>query len=183
VAELVSNLLAGVGFDRVLVWLNLAGEPAEGQRTPSEVVGYLVLLGVMLIAVAGAADLVGFASLTEYVTVAIAFLTRLVVAAIIFAVGLYLSNLARNFIRSTSHPQAGFLAQLAWIAGVVFTAALALGQTGISQDIVNLAFGLTLGAIAVAAALAFGLGSRELAGRELEHFVESFRKGDDQGTD
>jgi hypothetical protein len=182
VAELVSNLLAGVGFDRVLVWLNLAGEPAEGQRTPSEVVGYLVLLGVMLIAVAGAADLVGFASLTDYVTVAIAFLTRLVVAAIIFAVGLYLSNLARNFIRSTSHPQAGFLAQLAWIAGVVFTAALALGQTGISQDIVNLAFGLTLGAIAVAAALAFGLGSRELAGRELEHFVESFRKGDDQGT-
>jgi hypothetical protein len=183
VAELVSNLLAGFGFDRVLVWLNVAEEPAEGQRTPSQVVGWLILAGVMLVAVAGAADLVGFAALTDYVTVAIAFFTRLLVAAIVFAIGLYLSNLARNFICSTGHPQANVLGQLAWVAGVVFSAALALGQTGISENIVNLAFGLTLGAIAVAAALAFGLGSRDLAGQEMARFIESFREKDGKETE
>jgi len=59
---------------------------------------------------------------------------------------------------------------------VLFVGALALGQTGISQQIVNMAFTLGLGAIAVAAALAFGLGGREVAGRELERFVKSFKE-------
>ena len=36
----ISNLK--VGFNKVLSWLGLGGEPVEGQRTPSEVVGYLV---------------------------------------------------------------------------------------------------------------------------------------------
>jgi hypothetical protein len=179
VAELVANLLAGLGFDRVFGWLGLDYEPEEGQRTPSQVVGYLVLLGIMLFAIAGAADLIGFASLTVYVGVLIAFFTQLVIAVIVFAIGVYLANLARNFIRTTGHPQANFLAQLAWVTVVVFTLALALGQTGISQNIVDMAFGLTLAAIALGAALAFGLGGREVAGRELDSFVESFKEKDD----
>jgi hypothetical protein len=45
---------------------------------------------------------------------------------------------------------------------------------------VNLAFGLILGAIAIAAALAFGLGARETAGREVEDWVKQLRSGDDE---
>ena len=100
----------------------------------------------------------------------------LVIAVIILAVGLYLASLARDFVRKTGHPQAQFIAQLAWIAVVIFTLALALGQTGISESVVNLAFGLTIGAIAVAVALAFGLGGRDLAAREMEDFVASFKE-------
>jgi hypothetical protein len=137
----------------------------------------------MLFAIAGAADLIGFDSLTNYVGVLIAFFTQLVIAVIIFAIGVYLANLARNFIRTTGHPQANFLAQLAWVTVVVFTLALALGQSGISQSIVDLAFGLTLAAIALGAALAFGLGGREVAGRELENFVESFKTKDDDDAE
>jgi len=47
---------------------------------------------------------------------------------------------------------------------------------GIADDIVNLAFGLTLGSIAVAFALAFGLGGREAAGKSMEDFLSRFRK-------
>lgn len=179
VAELVANLLAGFGFNRILVWLKLGDEPAEGERTPSELVGSLILLAVMLFAVAAAADLIGFASLTEYVAMLIAFFTQLVIAVIVLAVGLYLASLARDFVRKSGHPQASFIAQLAWIAVVVFTLALALGQTGISESVVNLAFGLTIGAIAVAVALAFGLGGRDLAAREMESFVASFKDKSD----
>jgi hypothetical protein len=52
---------------------------------------------------------------------------------------------------------------------------MALRQMGLAEDIVNLAFGLMLGAVAVAAAIAFGLGGREVAGRELERFIEGRR--------
>jgi hypothetical protein len=54
-------------------------------------------------------------------------------------------------------------------------AAMALRQMNIAEDIVNLAFGLTLGAIAVAAALAFGLGSRQIAAREVDKVLTEFR--------
>ena len=48
--------------------------------------------------------------------------------------------------------------------------------TGIpADDIVNLAFGLTLGAVAVAFALSFGLGGREAAGRQMEHWLSRMR--------
>jgi len=47
---------------------------------------------------------------------------------------------------------------------------------GIADSIVNLAFGLTLGAVAVAVALSFGLGGREAAGKLMEHWVSKLRR-------
>lgn len=46
-----------------------------------------------------------------------------------------------------------------------------------TSEIINLAFGLVVGAIAVAVAIAFGLGSRETAGRQVEEWVRAFRSG------
>jgi len=46
--------------------------------------------------------------------------------------------------------------------------AIALQHLGIADEILSLAFGLLLGSIAVAAAIAFGIGSREIAGREVK---------------
>jgi hypothetical protein len=56
----------------------------------------------------------------------------------------------------------GLLANVARISIVVLATAMAL-EGGLANDIVNLAFGLTLGAVAVAAALAFGLGREVIA--------------------
>jgi hypothetical protein len=54
---------------------------------------------------------------------------------------------------------------------------MGLRAMNIADDIVNLAFGLTLGAVAVAFALSFGLGGREAAGRQMEHWLSRIRKG------
>ena len=176
VSELVASLLAGLGFNRLLVWLKLGDEPKEGQRTPSQIVGYIVLVIIMLLAVTGAAELLGFGSMTTYVSLILAFIGRVVVALVVFGIGLYLANLTRKAVRAMAGAKGTLLGNVAWVAIVFFTGALALGQTGISEDIVKLAFGLSLGAVAIAAALAFGLGGREVAGRELESMVDSFKK-------
>jgi hypothetical protein len=47
---------------------------------------------------------------------------------------------------------------------------------GIASSIVNLAFGLLLGAVAVAIALAFGLGGRDVAGEQVREWLHSFRQ-------
>ena len=41
--------------------------------------------------------------------------------------------------------------------------AMGLRQMGLADNIVNMAFGFTLGSVAVAVALAFGLGGRDAA--------------------
>jgi len=52
---------------------------------------------------------------------------------------------------------------------------MALRQMGLANEIINMAFGLLLGALAVAIALAFGLGGREIAAREMEKWFRSMK--------
>jgi len=93
---------------------------------------------------------------------------------------LYVANVARNVILSTAGAQANFLSQAARLAIVVLATAMGLRQMGIADDIVNLAFGLMLGAIAVAVALAFGLGSRDIAARQVESWMKQLGSDDGQ---
>ena len=58
---------------------------------------------------------------------------------------------------------------------------MALRQMGIANEIVNLAFGILFGTIGIAAALAFGLGSRDIAAREVESLLKSLRAPAESG--
>ncbi|MEJ2557314.1 MAG: mechanosensitive ion channel [Anaerolineae bacterium] len=179
VAGLVTSLLTSIGFNRVLEMIGLGSEPGEGQRTPSEVVGYLVLVGLMLFAVIEAAGLMGFDIVAVLVAAVLSLAGRVVLGIIIFGLGLYLANIARDVVASTAGSRGVFLSQVARWAIILMAAAMALRATAIANDVVNLAFGLLLGAIAIAVALAFGLGAREVAAREVEGWLRQFRSADE----
>jgi hypothetical protein len=164
-----------MGFNAILARLGLGQEPQEGERTPSEVVGYLVLVAVMLFAGIEALNLLNFELLAEGLAQLTAFAGQVILGLIIFAFGLYFANLAATTIRSTGTAQSGLLAVAARVAILVLAGAMALRQMGLANEIVNMAFGLILGAIAVAVALAFGLGGREVAARQLEGWIESLK--------
>ncbi len=134
----------------------------------------------MLFAATSAVELLGSEFLVVAMGTIISFLLNLLLALIVFGIGLYLANLLYRVVSSTEVNNAHFIAQMARIAVLVFAAALGLGQLGIAESIVNLAFGIMLGAIGVAIALAFGLGSREIAGREVENFISSLRGPTDE---
>lgn len=175
VSGLVTNLLTSIGFNRVLSLIGLGGEPVEGRQTPAEVVGYLILIGLMLFATIEAADLLGFTLVAVLVADFLSFAGQIILGIIILGIGLYLANVARNVILDTAGAQANLLSQAARLAIIILTVAMGLRQMGIANDIVNLAFGLLLGAIAVAVALAFGLGARDIAGREVEALLKDVR--------
>ena len=176
VSGLVTNLLAGIGFDTVPARLGLtSGTPTVGRRTPSEIVGALVLVAVVLFATVEAFRLLNFTALADLLAELIQLSGQVILGLIVLAIGAYLANLAAELIRSSGTPNAGLLALVARVAVLVLAGAMALRQMGIANEIVNLAFGLVLGAVAVAAALAFGFGGREVAGRELEHWVEEVK--------
>lgn len=67
------------------------------------------------------------------------------------------------------------MGQIARVAIIALVSAMALQQIGVASDIVNLAFGLLLGAFAIATALAFGLNAREVAGEQVRELLTSFK--------
>ena len=195
VGDLVTNILRGIGFNNVFSWLGvqpkqplrltpssidpdatLLQEPEVPTRTPSEFVGIVVQVGIMLFAVVAATDVLGIPALTAIVSGIVLVAGRVLSGLVVFAIGLYLANLAFSLIASSGTRQARLLGQAARIAIIAFVAALALQQMGIGSDIVNLAFGLLLGAIAVGIALAFGLGGREIAADQIREWLASFKQ-------
>lgn len=175
VGNFVTGVLTGVGFNNVLGWIGL-GMEAEGRgQTPSQIVGYLTTLAIMLFAVIEAAELLGFTIIAELISQFLVAAGGLVAGVVIFGLGLYFARVADQVIRGTGGSQAHLLAPVARVAIIVFTGALALRQTGIAEDIVNLAFGILLGTVAVSAALAFGLGGRDIAAREIDRWLKSLR--------
>jgi hypothetical protein len=181
VGGFVTNVLSGIGFDNVLVWIGIQDETTQVGRTPSEIVGYLSVIAIMVFALIEAADLLGFTILADLVSALLVASGGVLLGLVIFGIGLYLSQLAHSVVMDAGGSQAHLLAPLARWAIIVLAGALGLRQMGIAEDIVNLAFGLLLGAIAVAAALAFGLGSRDIAARELSKWLEGARGSEPSG--
>lgn len=175
VASLVSNLLSGVGFNTVLSRLGIGKEFDEGKWTPSAIVGYVVLLGIMLFAVMEASDQLGFTQLSQLLSQFILLSGHILLGLIIFAVGLFVANLVSKAILSSSTAQAKLLSLSARLAIIILAGAMGLRQMGLANEIINLAFGLLFGAIAVAVAIALGLGGREIAAREMEEWVKAIK--------
>ena len=175
VAGLISELLSRAGFDRILVALGLSQDAGDGEDGPSELVGKLVLISIMLFAAIEASDLVGFATLSGLLAQVTVFGSKILLALAIFALGLYLANLVAATIQSKSAVHGALLAALSKGAILVLFTAMALRHVGVANEIITSAFTLLMGAIAVAVALAFGLGGRDAAGKQVEKWVKTVR--------
>ncbi len=186
VADLVTSILTNLGFNNIFTILGLTTPtrqivisreptPPIASRTPSEIAGIVALVGIMLFATVAAVNILNIAALTALVSGIVIVFGRILAGLVIFAIGLFLANMAFNIITSSGERQAQILGQVARIAIIALVSAMALQQIGVASDIVNLAFGLLLGAIAVAIALAFGLGGRDIAREQVQEWLNSFK--------
>ncbi len=179
VEELLTNLLTGINFNNLPFWLGLPNQSSQLQnnslgKTPSEIIGIVARVGIILFAIVTALNILGLATLTAIMQGIIIIFGSVLAGLLVFGIGLYFANLAFNLILTSGISQARILAQTARITIIAFVSTMALQQIGIATDIVNLAFGLSLGAISVSIALAIGLGSREIAGQLVQEWLNSF---------
>lgn len=146
-----------------------------GHQSPSEVAGVVALVGVMLFGAVTATEILQLEQLTLIVRAIMEIAGQVLIGALILAIGLYVANLAYRLIKSSGARSAGLLAQITRVAILVFVGAMALGQMNVAPGIVNLAFGLLLGAVAVAIAISFGLGGRDVANEQLRSWLKQFK--------
>jgi hypothetical protein len=171
--DLIANFLAGAGFDHMLVKIGVSEKLMGEGRSPSAITGVVILVVIMLLASVEALNLLGFNVLSQLLSKFILMIGHVALGLIIFAVGYYLAGLAARAISATGRSQAGLLATFARVAVILLAGAMALSEMGLATQIITIAFGLLLGAVAVAAAIAFGIGGKEAASRKIEEWMKS----------
>ncbi len=173
-ADLATSLLGAIGFDKIPKMLGLASV-LPGEAAASKFAGRLIVFFVMLFATVEAASVLGFGQVAGFVETFIEFAGQVLLGVAIIGIGVWLANIAHGALSGMNRPQASLMAGFARFAilGIVF--AMGLRAMDLANEIVEAAFYLTLGAVAVAFALSFGLGGREAAGKQMEHWLSKMR--------
>ena len=159
VIYVLGGLLEGAKFDSLPTKLGIEGLFTESV-TPTRVVSIAIMFFSMLAAAAAAVDILQIDVISDVFQGILEFGAGLLVGALILIIGNFLGTLAYDKLKK--HGNSG-LANIARVAILGLVLAMGLKAMGLADSIVSMAFGFTLGSVAVAAALAFGLGGRDAA--------------------
>ena len=174
VAKLVVEVVAGTGVDEIPAKLDI--QRFLGTTKVSCMVGYLIVFFTMLFAVSEAANRLGFEQVSALIAMFIQFGASILLGAVILVIGFWLANVVANVVQRGEYNSSRWLGNLVRVLIMGLVVAMGLRAMGIADSIVNLAFGLTLGAVAVAFALAFGLGGRQPAERVLTDLIDKAKR-------
>ncbi len=166
------------GLDQVVV---RTGTHLDPVRAFANLLFWLVMLVVILLASAA----LGLESINETFGRMLAFIPTLIVGIVIVILGMIVGEFVRAVILASAGTVSGVPTVAKVAKGVVVLIAMfmALQQVGVAEEIVTSAFTLILGAVALAAGLAFGLGNRDLAGEITRRWYEEGQRRDRRKTD
>lgn len=164
--DLLEGTLHGLGTDRAVRNLGIS----SGRTSPSTIIAKIAQVAIMLFFATMAAQLLGFPAITNILNEVLELLGRVLFGGAIIAVGFFIANLIQRAVGSST---AGTIFRYTTI---ILFVAIGLQYMGLADAIVNLAFGSLVVGAALAAALAYGLGGRDVAHRSLqrlEHRMET----------
>ncbi len=184
VGELLRRLVAGalrnLGLDAFMERLgfNKLSDREDKLGEYSELVGFAVQIGVVLLGVAQALATLELATWSGYVNAFLGYVVKNVaVATLVVGVGFAIGNYVRDLIRARGEDEVGkWMGEFARYAVLVFAFTMAVRQLDVAEDFVLLTFGLLFGALCLGAALAFGLGGREVAGDIVKRRYDEARR-------
>ena len=157
--------------------LSEAMERSGTRLDPIHAVGKLLFWLVMLVAILLASTALGLEIINTMFGTMLSYIPTLIAAIVIVILGMIVGEFVRALVLASAGRVEGVptLAKLAKAAVVVIAIFMALTQLGVAAEIVTAAFSLILGAIALAAGLAFGLGNQKLAGEITRRWYDQGR--------
>jgi hypothetical protein len=185
---IVHKALVSLGFDKLMDKLGFGqiAERDDDLAKPSGLLAFVVQTVIVLLAIAQALDNLSLTTWANYVDAFLRFaVTQAAVALLIVGLGFVIGNYVRDLIEARQRgekpnpdlPESAqepvWMAEFARYAVLVFAFTMAITQLNVAENFVLLSFALLFGGLCLAGALAFGLGSRDLAG---EIVRERYRK-------
>jgi hypothetical protein len=162
---IIEAILPPTGFDDAIRSTGVL--PANA--SPSRIVASIAMIAIILAASIEAARQLGGDDIAIFLAQVTALGGKVIFGTLIIVVGIFLANIIANLVGSGTG-EGGFGQTIVRYAIIALFTAIGLTFMGLADAIVMMAFGLILGAAAIAAALAFGLGGRDAAGRALERW-------------
>jgi len=177
----VTKLLQKVGLDKAL-HSGSTGRYVDRiapDTSPSRLVGSLAYWFIFLGALAIAVSQLGIDALDNFVAAIGAYLPNVVAAVLIFVVAGAIAAAIGGLVARTmgDTPTGKIVGSVVPVLVMAIATFMILNQLQIAEEIVTITYAALLGAAALAMALAFGLGGRELAGRMLS---DAYDKGQEQ---
>ena len=162
VANIMTEVLTGLGVDRTLGATELLPEGT----TATGILARVAQIAIVLFFAIAATRMLGFVELTAILDEVLVLGGRVIFGAVVIGLGFLIANLlARVLGGADNSSMAGTIVK--WATIVLFTF-MGLQYTGVGDIITETAFTAIVVGMAVAGALAFGLGGREWAARKLE---------------
>lgn len=172
VVSILTELLSNIGVDKFSE--NIGLKSVIGTSKLSALLGNIALFFILFTGIIAAAGKLELAEVQSILTNIFNVAGKIFFGLVILMVGVFVSNIAAKALAKTQ--ASGVLVPIMRFAVIGIFLAFSLHTMGIAESIVNLAFGLTLGAVAVAFALSFGLGGREAAGKQMQEFFDNLKK-------
>lgn len=172
VTSFIAELLANVGMDDFSK--NMGMSSILGSTKLSSATGSILFFFIMFTGIIAAVDTLELTQVSEILSLVFTIAGKVFFGVIVLLAGVFISNIAVKALSNSADNK--WMIPIARFAILGIFLAFSLHTMGIAESIVNLAFGLTLGAIAVAFALSFGLGGREAAGKQMQHFFDKMKK-------
>ena len=149
------------------------GTRLDFARVIAGLVFWLIMFAVILVA----AQALGLQELADVLGELVSYIPSVIAAIVILVVGIVLGGFVGRLIATSAGAVHGgtALARIGKAGVIVLAVFMALQVLGIATEIVTTAFAILFGAVALAGALAFGLGNRDLAGDITREWYERYR--------
>jgi hypothetical protein len=170
---LLSKLLGKIGLDRLMAGTGLTKLLGRaGIQVPvSTLIGKIVYWFVLLIFLVSAAESLGLERVSATLDVLALYLPKVFGAALVLLAGVLLAQLVSGLVRGAAEgvglDYAHGLGRIAQGLVIIISISVAIGQLEVKTDLLNNVIAIVLISVGLAAALALGLGSREIAGQIL----------------
>src|ERR671915_523955 len=173
---ITTRVLKSVGFEG---WMEKGGikqffDRSQTSQTPVSILGKLVFWLVFFIAISMAVDTLGITAISDVLAQFIAYIPQIIAAVLILILATLLANFVAGIVRGATG--SNVMGSVAQYGIIVFAAFAALTQLGIAPELIAPTFLILLGAVALAAAIAFGLGGQGVARQIVE---DGYEKSDE----
>lgn len=172
VIGILTELLKNLGLDELANKMGI--NSIIGDHSISKIIGNFALFFIMFSGIIAACGKLELEQLEIILNNVFNISGRVFFGLIILLAGVFISNVATKTMSQSEGNS--YLIPIVKFSVMGIFLAFGLHTMGIAESIVNLAFGLTLGSVAVAFALSFGLGGREAAGEEMKTFFKKMKK-------
>ena len=171
IAQILKDLLNNLKLNEFIERTKLFGGN-KNEINITTIIGNIAYYFIVIFGLLTAIEKLEFARLTEILNTIVSLSGNILFGLLILVLGNWIATIAQNSFSKAGNN--AFIGSIIRVSIIAIFLAIGLQTMGIADDIINLAFGITLGTVAVTIALSFGLGGRDAAGKQMGRILNKF---------